>query len=411
MRSLKPWPPQFPLQSRQIDGFCLNVGTTQSAALSGEPPELGCAMSSLTIADANNLVLDPSSENRELTAIKITELFKSKALDPTATNMVEEILRIFAHDAAIRVRKALSQQLQHEPDLPKDVALALARDVDDVAVPVLRFSRALSDADLAELAASEGQAKLCAMATRHQVGPVLSDALIDHGDEKTVATLLANAGSSPTETGMMTALDKFTDSDRVQAPLARRMDVPPAVLVRMITLVSDHVLQELSSRKDLPPDLAADIIAQAEERAFISLADEHADPAEMVAHLVQADRLSCNLAVRGLVSGDFAFFEHAMANLAGLRLDVARSLIHDAGTLGVQEICQMAKTPERSTELIVAAISTAKDLGSEDCEMDRARFQSRMIERMLTHFQDLGDHLAVNGVDDLIDQLRAPAAA
>ncbi len=347
MRSLKPWPPQFPLQSRQIDGFCLNVGTTQSAALSGEPPELGCAMSSLTIADANNLVLDPSSENRELTAIKITELFKSKALDPTATNMVEEILRIFAHDAAIRVRKALSQQLQHEPDLPKDVALALARDVDDVAVPVLRFSRALSDVDLAELAASEGQAKLCAMAARHQIGPVLSDALIDHGDEKTVATLLANAGSRPTETGMMTALDKFTDSDHVQAPLARRADVPPAVLVRMITLVS----------------------------------------------------------------GDFAFFEHAMASLAGLRLDVARSLIHDAGTLGVQELCQMAKTPERSTELIVAAISTAKDLGFEDCEMDRARFQSRMIERMLTHFEDLGDHLAVNGVDDLIDQLRAPAAA
>jgi uncharacterized protein (DUF2336 family) len=163
--------------------------------------------------------------------------------------------------------------------------------------------------------------------------------------------------------------------------------------------------------KDLPPDLAADIIAQAEERAFISLADEHADPAEMVAHLVKADRLSCNLVVQGLVSGDFAFFEHAMANLAGLRLDVARSLIHDVGTRGVQERCQMAKTPERSTELIVAAISTAKDLGFEDCEMDRARFQPRMIERMLTHSEDLGDHLAVNGVDDLIDQLRAPAAA
>jgi uncharacterized protein (DUF2336 family) len=368
-------------------------------------------MSRLTIADANTLVLDPSSENREQTAIKITELFKSKALDAGATGTVEEILRIFAHDAAIRVRKAVSQQLQHEPDLPEDVALALAQDVDDVAVPVLRFSRALSDADLAELAASEGQTKLYAMAARHQVGPVLSDALIDHGDETTVATLLANAGSRPTEAGMMTALDRFSESDLVQAPLARRTDVPPAVLVRMITLVSDHVLKELSSRKDLPADLAADIIAQAEERAFVGLADEHADPAEMVAHLVKADRLTSNLAVRGLVSGDFDFFEHAMAHLAGMKMDVARSLIHDAGTLGVKELCRKASTPDRSTELIVAAISTAKDLGFEDCEMDRQRFQPRMIERMLTHFEDLGDHLEVNGVDDLIDQLRMPNAA
>ena len=134
----------------------------------------------------------------------------------------------------------------------------------------------------------------------------------------------------------------------------------------MITLVSDHVLQELSSRKDLPPDPAADTISQAEERAFFSLADEHADPEEMGAHLVKADRLSCNFAVRDLVSGDFEFFEHAMANLAGLRLDVARSLIHGAGTLGVHERCQMAKTPERSTELIVAVIPTTKELGFRD---------------------------------------------
>lgn len=82
-------------------------------------------------------------------------------------------------------------------------------------------------------------------------------------------------------------------------PVARRLDVPPAILVRIITLVSDHVLQELSSRKDLRPDLAADIITQAAERAFVSLADEHADPEEMVAHSMKADRLSCNLADRG----------------------------------------------------------------------------------------------------------------
>lgn len=121
--------------------------------------------------------------------------------------------------------------------------------------------------------------------------------------------------------------------------------------------------------------------------------------------------MSTTLAVRGLVSGDFAFFEHAMAHLAGLKIDVARSLIHDAGTLGVQEVCRKADTPKRSVELIIAAISTAKDLGFEDCEMDRTRFQSRMIERMLTHFEDLGDHLVVNDVDDLINQLRTPSAA
>lgn len=368
-------------------------------------------MAVLQTSDVQALALDPSPENRERTAIKLAEVFKARALDAGASGMVEEILRVFAHDAAVRVRKAVSEQLQHEHDLPADIALALARDVNDVAVPVLRFSRALSDTDLASLAESEGQDKLCAMAMRFDIGPVLSDALIDHGDEQTVAVLMANAGSQPTEAGLLTALERFADSDQVQRPMAQRESVPPAVLVRMIALVSDHVLAELSRRRDLPPDLAADIIAQAEERAFVNLSGELADPSEMVMHLANANRLQPNLIVRALLSGDFAFFEAAMAHIGNIDIEVARSLIHDAGTLGVKELCRKMEMPTRSVELIVAAISTAKDLGFQDCETDRERFQGRMIERMLTHFDGLGDHLAINDVDDLIGRLREPNAA
>lgn len=368
-------------------------------------------MASLQKSDVQKLAQDSSPANREQTAIKLAEVYKTRALNTGASGMVEEVLRIFAHDAAVRVRKAVSEQLQHEHDLPADIALALARDVNEVAVPVLRFSRALSDTDLAALAECEGQDKLCAMAMRLGIGPVLSDALIDHGDENTVAILMANTGSQPTETGLLTALERFSESDKIQSPMARRENVPPAVLVRMIAIVSDHVLKELSARPDLPPDLAADIIAQAEERAFVNLSGEHADPAEMVAHLAQAHRLKPNLVVRALVSGDFAFFEAAMAHLAKMELEATRSLIHDAGTLGVKELCRKANMPARSTEIIMAAISTAKDIGFYDCEAEREPFQGRMIERMLTHFDGLGDHLTINDVDDLISQLRTPAAA
>ena len=141
-------------------------------------------------------------------------------------------MRIFAHNAAIRARKAAPQQLQYEPDLPKDVVFALAWYLDDVAVPVLQFSRALSDADLAEFGESEGQAKRCAMATRHQVGPVLSDALIDHGDEKTVATLLANAGSCPSQIGMMNAFDNFTETAIGRRPTPKLC--PLAILLKSL---------------------------------------------------------------------------------------------------------------------------------------------------------------------------------
>ncbi|MEQ9122849.1 MAG: DUF2336 domain-containing protein, partial [Alphaproteobacteria bacterium] len=201
------------------------------------------------------LIENPSEENRERSVMQLTEVFRSRAVRGRAATILEEIIRIFAHDAAVRVRKAVSEQLQHDPDLPHDVALSLAHDVDDVAIPILRFSRALSDDDLADIVATEGQKKLLAIANRETVGERLSDALIDHGDAVTVGALFANTGSAPSEAGMLKAVEKFGDDDRVQSPLSQRAGLPRSVMTRMIAVVSDHVLKELSARKDLPKDL------------------------------------------------------------------------------------------------------------------------------------------------------------
>lgn len=367
-------------------------------------------MNTISSSDVQLLLKDPSAENRERTVIKLAQAFQDPSLESGTSGMVEEVLRILAHDAAVRVRKAVAVQLQNDPNMPSDIALSLARDVADVAVPVLRFSRALSDDDLAELAASEGQEKLSAMASRLHVGPVLSDALIVHGDEDTVATLLANDGSAPTEYGLIHALDRFSDSDKVQAPMAHRAVLPPAVMVKMITLVSDHVLKELSERPDLPSDLAADIIEQAQERAFISLAAEGVDPGELAARLYEAGHLSPVLAVRALLSGDFRFFEEAISRLAGMDLGTACSLIYDTGALGVRELCRRANIPASMHEVVCAAVAAGGDLGFAEAPADRLGFQARMIERILTHFDSLGEHIDPKEVEGLIDKLRLSAA-
>ena len=54
-------------------------------------------------------------------------------------------------DAEVRVREALAQNLKENPDLPHDVALSLAQDVDQVALPILQFSDVLTDDDLIEI--------------------------------------------------------------------------------------------------------------------------------------------------------------------------------------------------------------------------------------------------------------------
>ncbi|MGZ0188253.1 MAG: DUF2336 domain-containing protein, partial [Alphaproteobacteria bacterium] len=225
----------------------------------------------LSDLDVHSLVRDPSAENRERTAVQISEVFKSRALNGKAASLAEEIIRIFAHDAAVRVRQALAEQLKHDPDLPRDVALSLAHDVDDVAIPILRFSDVLADTDLANIVANKGPEKQRAIAGRLELSVALSDLLLDQGDAETVATLLANGGSSPSEGGLLATIERFGDNDHVQLPLSHRHVLPHAVVARMVTIVSNQVLKALASRPDLPNDLAADIVEQAEERAFLTL--------------------------------------------------------------------------------------------------------------------------------------------
>ena len=54
--------------------------------------------------------------------------------------LAEDIFRIMVKDAEVRVRQALADNLKENLDLPRDVARALANDVDSVSLPIIQFS-------------------------------------------------------------------------------------------------------------------------------------------------------------------------------------------------------------------------------------------------------------------------------
>ncbi len=360
----------------------------------------------LSNLDIRSLFRDPSPESREKTAVQVTEIFKSRAMEGKAAEVVDEIIRIFAHDAAIRVRAAVAEQLKHDPDLPPDVARTLANDVDDVAIPILKFSRALSDEDLAEIVVKNGAAKQSAIAARLEVSAYVSDLLIEHGDADVVATLFANSGSAPSEEGMLRAVDRFGDDDRVQTPLARRRALPQTVLARMVAVVSEHVLHELAAREDIPADLAQDIVAQAEERAYLKLSMEHQNPAELAERLRHLGRLTPNLAMRAVVCGDMRFFEEAAMRLTGIPRNGVCTLAYDAGALGARELSRRMGAKEHVSSIIEVALGTYSSLMAEDITVDVERFQSRMLERILSRIDDFGPDVDTFDIDVIVNRMR-----
>ena len=367
----------------------------------------------LTQDDVVKLMADPSSEVRAETTAKIASQFTTEALSPAERRIAEDIFRKLAKDVELRVREALASHLKNSPDLPHDVAMALAKDVDSVSLPMIKFSEVLTDEDLVEIVRGQGAAKQVAVAQRPSVSSRVADALVDTGNEKAVARLVANDGAKLTEKLLGRVMDEYQASDAVSDSLARRPNMPASVSAQLIEKLSERLQDFLLSTHDVSPDVASNLILQARERATMSLVDYGSTDAELdnlIEQLFRKDRLTPSLMLRSVCMGDIHFFERAIARLADLPLQNARILIHDQGLLGLESIYMKADLPKRLFPAFRAGIELVRETDYDGGPNDRSRFIERMLERILTQFEDPQSRMTQEDIDYLMGKLEQVAA-
>ena len=363
----------------------------------------------LSIADVQKLLEDPSADNRSQTAQKVASGFGDGALSKRERSIAEDIFKVMVRDVEVRVREALSVNLQNCAFLSHDIARSLAEDVDSVALPMLQFSTVLSDDDLVDIVAKHGPTKQKAVAKRETVSEVVSDALVDVGNAEVVSTLMSNKGAKIAEPTMEKALDKHGDSVKVSQTMALRPELPISVAERLVTMVSDSIRDHILKTHDLPVETVTDLIVQSREKATIGLLSEKSsaeDARDLVVQLYQGGRLTPSIILRALCMGDIRFFEAAVAVLAKIPLITARQQIHDEGADGLKSILGKARVPQPLFPAFRAAIEVSHETDYDGLDNDRERFRRRMIERILTNFEDPKSRMGQDTIDYLFDKLQ-----
>lgn len=358
----------------------------------------------LTAEDVTRLLKDPSPDHRATLAVKVAKSFEQGALSDDERKLAEDIIRLMARDAMVRVRESLAENLKASASLPRDVALTLARDVERVALPVLAYSQVLTDDDLVEVIQAGSDAKQAAIARRPQVSATVANRLIAQGNEYTVATLVGNVGAELGEENLIQVLDRFGSSVAVQEPLVRRPRLPLTVAERLVTMVSEGLQHYLVAHHDLSPGLAADLILQSRERATVGLVSGEDDDVallRLVSQLKQGGRLTPSLLLRALCTGDVAFFEAGIAGLAAIPLANVRLLIHDGGGLGLKSLYAHTPMPSALFPAIRVALDVARETPFDGEAGDRERHRRRTIERILTQYEAM----APDDLDYLLNKL------
>ncbi len=368
---------------------------------------------SLTQADVTRLLSDSSPRTRARTTAKIAAEFDAATLSEAERRIAEDIFRTLVKDTEVLVREALAAHLKSTPELPHDVALALARDVDSVALPVLKFSEVLTDDDLIEIVRGQEPAKQVAIAQRTGVSEAVSDALVDTSNEIAVAHLVGNEGAALSEDAFERVIDNYNESTSVADSLARRPNLPPAISERVVSALSERLQAYLVAEHDVSPDIASTLILQARERATATLIDygsNDADLESLIEQLDRKERLTPSLLLRVLCVGDLNFFERAMSKLTNLPLPNVRILIHDKGMLGLEPLYMRAGLPQGLYPAFRAAVSLVVETDYDGGPNDRRRYVERIMERMLTKFEDPTVCIAPDDIEYLMAKLRQLAA-
>ncbi len=374
-------------------------------------------MRNLTAEDVQALARDPSPVARAATAVKIAGQFNdglAGGLTARELALAEEIFRLMVRDAEVRVREALAANLKSNSRLPHDVAIALAKDVDSVALPMLSASEVLTPDDLVQIVASQGTpARLEAIAGRREVNERVSAALVDAGNETVVARLLANPGAALSEPTLHKVVDRFGDSEAVQAPLVARDVLPVTIAERLVVRVADHLRAHLLAKHNISPDLATDLVLHSRERATVGLAFGVSEEslAALARQLGEKNRLTPSLVLRALCMGNLRFFEHAVATLARVPAANARLLIHDRGGLGFKTVWAKAGLPAAFFPAVRAALDVVEQTELDGRVLDPERYSRRIIERILTQYGSLGVEFPNDDLEYLLAKVAELPAA
>jgi uncharacterized protein (DUF2336 family) len=354
----------------------------------------------LGIQDVQRLLADPSPAARADTAAKVAQAYANEneggpALTPVERELAQAIITALARDAEVQVRQALAEQLKDSPQVPRSVALKLARDAAAVATPLLQFSPVFNDADLIELVRAVSPLHQSAIAGRSRVSAPLADALVSHAAEPAVAVLMTNRGAAVSGMMMERALDRFPDSRALGEALARHPQLPPKFAARLIAQVSGALRDAMINRYQIPPAMATDTMMQLRERALLGLLSDGAEPpalADLIVDLQKRNQLSATLLLRALAGGDLAFFEQGMAQLAGISLSNARLLLHDPGKRGLNAIYQRCRLPQDYYKMVEAVLDLARGFDFLRGTVERAEFVEMVTAMMLADFTILWDH-------------------
>lgn len=342
----------------------------------------------LTKEDVLKLAEDSSVDRRIETVGKLSSFYDGQDLSAEEIKLAEDIFKVMVKDAEVIVRKALSENLKENNNIPRDLAISLAADVESVSLPFIEVSEILTTEDLVSIVNSENEQKQKAVAKRKNLQPEVSHVIVEQCGEEVVETLIENHTAKISEKTYSKVIERYGENEKIKERMVYRTELPINIVEELVAKVSEKLQSRLITHHNLPMDMATDLVIQIRERATLSLSDESGSDdkiRELVLELQDKHRLTKSIIIRAICMGDLKFFEHSLSALTNKDIKEVRKTLHKNIPHEIHKILGAAGFDKSSYSAISNAIIVIQEMSFDGGMNDKARFSQKIIERLLTY--------------------------
>ena len=290
-----------------------------------------------------------TAEKRTETLRRVTDLFLGEAdrLNDEQVNVFDDVLVHLIKRVETKALVQLSGSIANVSNAPLEVVRGLARNSEiTVAGPVLTQSTRLSEADLLDIAKSQGQEHLLALSLRSALSESLTDVLLERGQRPVTHALAKNQGARFSERGFAALVGRAESDSSLAEWVGQRLDMPLSLLRQLLAKATDIVRSKLLA--SAPPEQQAQI-----QLALADIAKEITLEAAKPRDYVRADGLVQTLNLRGKLT-EAALFQFASDSMheemvatlslfCGVSSQLWRKLTQNVRPDGLIVACKAAK--------------------------------------------------------------------
>lgn len=307
----------------------------------------------------------------------------------TEREQVVPVVLKLAVDPVAQVRQTLADGLVNLVNLNADILFSIVSDDDELALPFLAATPALSHWHMLAVLRVGDDARQAVIALRPDISREAVDHIVGTLPLKVAVLLFENPAVQFTTEQYHKLYARFGHAREMIDALLSCSDLPLDIRIMQAKRASNRMHQLMAERGWLPANDAAELVADAEETAVLNILTQ-ADEQELgaiVDFLMARAMLTPSIIVRAACLGEMRVVEQALAHLSGIPLKRTRELMRGKGLTGFKGLHTKSGLPQGCYWVLQAACDVALDEHEEGITLNTDDFGRRMIEALMTRYE------------------------